>query len=87
MNSYFLSLKLIIIQKHSCSKRFSFLPYPIVQSRMIELNSVFKLGVAMRAGPSRLGPPRPAHFMWAAYSGTPHIYVGPRAYGPARFFF
>jgi len=53
------------------------------------------LGVAMRAGPPRLGPPRtpwvgpprPTHFMRAAYSGPPRIYVGPWAHGLTRFLF
>jgi len=40
-----------------------------------------------KARTSRAGPARPAHFMRAAYFGMPRIYIGPRACGPARFFF
>jgi len=40
-----------------------------------------------KARTPRAGPPRHAHFMRAAYSGPPRIKVGPRARGPARFFF
>ena len=40
-----------------------------------------------KARTPRAGPSRPTHFMRAAYSGLPRIYVGPRARGPARFFF
>jgi len=39
-----------------------------------------------KARTPRAGPSRPAHFMRAAYSGPPRIYVGPRR-GPARFFY
>jgi len=38
----------------------------------------------MRASPARIRPTqRPAHFMRAAYSGLPRIYVGPQARGLA----
>jgi len=39
-----------------------------------------------KARTPRAGPPRPAHFMRAAYSGPPRIKVGPRA-GPLFFLF
>jgi len=40
-----------------------------------------------KARTPRVGLPRPAHFMRAAYSGPSRIYVGPWVRGPVRFFF